>query len=45
MAEEAEKGSFWLWLRRRDLKWEILGLAAGSSRETSLLLPHHPEMF
>ena len=21
LAEEAEKGSFWLWLRRKDMSW------------------------
>lgn len=25
LAEEAEKGSFWLWLRRRDKKWGSMG--------------------
>ncbi|KAL7394116.1 hypothetical protein ABVT39_020904 [Epinephelus coioides] len=43
VAEEAEKRSFWLWLRRRDSKWGNQGSSgiAGSCRETSLPPTHH----
>lgn len=47
MAQEAERASFWLWLRRKDMSWEnkVLEVAAGGGRETSLALLHHGEMF
>lgn len=44
LAEEAEQGNFWLWTDTK-LGKRILAPAAGGSRESPLLLPHHPEMF
>lgn len=48
LAEEAQRRSYWLWLRRKDKafgKTRVLGLAKGGDRETSLPLLHHPEMY